>query len=166
MAKTLLLVRHAKSSWEVSGIHDHERPLLPEGIERTLDVADYIAEKGVFPDLIISSHAVRAYETARLIAGRLGYPQEAIETDSDIYYQGSDTLYELVMALPDNKDVVMMIGHNPAMSQFANLFLDDKVNYLPTTGVVCVAFDTAEWSQITEAAASTMFYITPKLLKN
>lgn len=165
MAKTLLLVRHAKSSWDISGIHDYERPLLPEGIERTLEVADFLVDKGVHPDLIISSHAVRAIETARLIAGKLGYPEEKIETDSNIYYQGSDTLFDLVMDLPDNRDVVVLVGHNPAMTQFANMFLDDAVNYLPTTGVACVTFDVTSWSHITEQAPHVLFYITPKLLK-
>ncbi len=165
MSKTLLLTRHAKSSWEYSGLSDHERPLLVSGIERTRLVVEFLAGKSVNPDLIISSHAVRAFETACILAEGLNYPHHEILIESNIYYQDADDLYELAMALPDNKDVVMLVGHNPAMTQFANFFLDEKLDYMPTTGVVSIGFETEQWSQISMVPRTLHFCIFPGMLK-
>lgn len=166
MAKILLLVRHAKSSWNESGLSDHERPLLMSGKQRTALISKYLKEAGVKPDLIIASHAVRALETAKLIAEKLFYPNHKILIERNIYYYDADGLYELVLALPDNKSEVMMVGHNPAMTQFVNMFLDEKLDYLPTTGVVSVSFDVEEWSQIPFATRTLNFFVTPKMLQS
>jgi phosphohistidine phosphatase len=72
MSKTLLMIRHGKSSWDAPGLSDHERPLLKLGIERTKRMAHFLSEKRVVPDLIISSHAVRAFETAKVAGKRAG----------------------------------------------------------------------------------------------
>jgi len=165
MSKTLLLVRHAKSSWDDPFLRDHERPLLNTGINRTAKVSKFLQAKKVHPDLIISSHAVRALETAKLLADGLNYPFHKILIESNIYYRDEEGLFEIALALPDQSEVVMMVGHNPAMTQFANMFLDTKLDYLPTTGVVCVNFNVDEWNKMPQADARLDFYITPKLLK-
>lgn len=165
MSKTLILVRHAKSSWEDPAFRDHERPLLRTGVERTNRVARYLTDEGVSPDLIIASHAVRAYETAKILADKLGYPHHEIQIESNIYYHDAGGLMDLTLALPDAKHVVMLVGHNPAMTQYANMFLDEKLDYLPTTGVVSVSFDAGQWFQVPMAARQVNFYVTPKMLK-
>lgn len=164
MAKTLLIVRHAKSSWQDGSLRDYERPLLKSGIDRTRKVIRFLAEHMVQPDLIISSHAVRAFETARLLASGLGYPEREILVESNIYYYDADGLYNIALALPDAKQVVMMVGHNPAMTQFANMFLDTKLDYMPTTGVVSIDFDMETWDQLPQAARNLNFYIAPKAI--
>ncbi len=68
------------------------------------------------------------------------------------------------MALPDEKNVVMLVGHNPAMTQLANVFLYDKIDYLPTTGVVSIGFNTNKWHQISLANRELQFYVFPKML--
>lgn len=165
MAKTLLLVRHGKSAWNKPGLSDHERPLLKVGIERTIRVARYLKEHAGCPDLIVSSHAVRAFETARLLAGELGYPGHEIQVESNLYFYGQDGLFDIATGLPDEKDAVMLVGHNPAMTQLANVFLTDKLDYLPTTGVVSIGFDAERWSEIPLASKTTNFLITPKMLE-
>jgi phosphohistidine phosphatase len=165
MPKTLLLARHAKSSWDYAGLRDHERPLLQTGVERTKLVAEFLSKNTVKPDLIISSHAVRAFETALLLADGFHYPQHKIMIESNIYYQDADELYDLAMALPDDKYVVMLVGHNPSMTQFVNMFLSIKIDYLPTTGVVGIDFDTDHWSQIPMASKKLQFCVFPKMLK-
>ncbi len=76
--KTLYIVRHAKSSWDHPGLGDDQRPLLEKGKKRTKYVVDYFLENNINPDLIISSHAVRAFETAKIIATSLDYPENKI----------------------------------------------------------------------------------------
>ncbi len=165
MSKTLLMVRHAKSSWDAPGLSDHERPLLKLGIDRTKRMANFLAEKGVVPDLIISSHAVRAFETAKLLARDLNFPINEIQIERNIYYHDADGLYSLAMALPDDKDVVMLVGHNPTMTQFANLFLENKIDYLPTTGIVSVSFDADHWNEVPMSRQLVNFVAAPKMLK-
>ena len=76
--KTLYIVRHAKSSWDQAGLADHQRPLLEKGKKRTKRIIDYLLENNIKADLIISSHAVRALETARIIGYALNYPVDEI----------------------------------------------------------------------------------------
>lgn len=144
---------------------DHERPLLKTGIERTGQIGEFLLNQGIKPDLIISSHAVRAFETAKILAGRLDYPIHEIQIEQNIYYYASDGLFDIALALPDEKDVVMLVGHNPAMTQFANVFLGEKLDYLPTTGVVCVDVEAEKWEELPVADHKVLFLITPKMLE-
>lgn len=166
MSKILFLVRHAKSSWDNSMLKDYERPLLNSGIERTGRVVQFLKSSAHRPDLIIASHAVRALETAKLLASGLDYPNHEILIESGIYYADADGLYDLVLALPDSKDAVMLVGHNPSMTQFANMFLDQKIDYLPTTGVACIGFESDDWAGIALAERRVIFFVTPKMLKD
>lgn len=165
MEKKLLLVRHGKSSWEHPGLADHERPLLKKGIERTRRVGEFLFDRGIKPDLVVSSHAVRAFETAKILAGMLNYPVHKIQVESNIYHRGADGLFDMTMALPNDKEVVMLVGHNPAMTQFANEFLEQKLDYLPTTGVVCVQIGSGKWEELAVADRQVEFLVTPKMLE-
>lgn len=164
--KTLYLVRHAKSSWEDLTIEDYERPLISKGIQRAKKVAEHLRGKGVKPDLIISSHAVRAYETARIFAGKLGFPEKEIVIDEDLYFSGAEAMENTLYGLDDKYKNVMLVGHNPDMTRFANIFLreGEKIDYLPTSGVVSVLFHTKEWQKIMLAKREIPFIIIPKTL--
>jgi phosphohistidine phosphatase len=162
--KTLYLVRHGKSSWENPDYHDSERPLIEKGISRTRKIADYLAGKNVKPDLVISSIAVRAYETAKLLAARLEYPLESIEKEEAIYLNGVSALENAALSLDDKLNEVMLVGHNPDMTNFANIFLTQKISYLPTTGVVAVRFETSQWSEMFICPRRILFVITPRTL--
>lgn len=162
--KTLYLVRHAKSSWEGSYLQDYERPLLKEGIERTQKVIAFLQERKIRPEIIASSHAVRALETAKLIADGLEYPHHEILIEAKLYIDKIDSIIDVVYSLPDEKDSAMLVGHNPYITQFANDFLKNKIDYLPTSGVVAVNFKTDKWNQIPSAKKDVNFVIYPKLL--
>lgn len=160
--KTIYIVRHAKSSWNMVDIPDEQRPLLEKGKKRTKKVIDYFHEKQVRVDYIISSHAVRALETARLLAIGLKYPVEQIKIDSHIYYTNGDGLMNLFYDLPDRFNSVMIVGHNPSMTDFINLFLEPPVENLPTSGVVCFSFETDDWAKVPVAKRKTNFILFPK----
>lgn len=164
--KTLYLVRHAKSSWEDLTIEDYERPLISKGTQRAKKVAEHLRGKGVKPDLIISSHAVRAYETARIFAGKLGFPEKEILIDEDLYFSGAEAMENIMYGLDDKLKSVILVGHNPDMTRFANIFLreGEKIDYLPTSGVVSVLFHTKEWQKIMLAKREIPFIIIPKTL--
>lgn len=163
--KTLYIVRHAKSSWDHSGLEDHQRPLMEKGKKRTKYVVDYLRDRNTEVDLILSSHAVRAYETAKIIADGIHYPISEIVVSEDIYFGHSDGLFTILYGLSDDVNSIMLFGHNPTFTMFANNFLENKIDNLPTSGVVCISFDMKSWSEIHNAKKEVQFVISPRELK-
>lgn len=163
--KTLYLVRHAKSSWDQSGIEDHERPIIEKGKKRTKVIIDYLLSQDITVDLMISSFAVRALDTARIIARALNYQESEIQISKSIYHGDADSLLDLFYDISDKVNSLMLFGHNPTITNFANFFLDKKIDSLPTSGVVCLEFDTDKWEEISTAKKRTKFVISPKSVK-
>ncbi len=95
--KTLYIVRHAKSSWNKVDMPDEKRPLMEKGKKRTKKVIDYLLANHIKVDYIISSHAVRAHETAKILAHALKYPIENIKIDSNIYHGNGDANPESIL---------------------------------------------------------------------
>jgi phosphohistidine phosphatase len=164
--KTLYIVRHAKSSWDYPALEDYQRPLLEKGKKRTKYIVDYLLEKNVRVDLIMSSHATRALETAKIIAKALQYPENKILISKSIYHSDPDGLFNLFFDLPEDIHSLMIVGHNPTLTNFANLFLERKLDNLPTSGIVCIDFKTDNWEEIVSSGRFTKFVVSPKSLKN
>lgn len=160
--KTIYIVRHAKSSWDISDQPDEKRPLLEKGKKRTKRVIDFLHHKKVKVDYIISSHAVRAYETAKLLAHGLEYPVENIRIDKHIYFADGDSILDQFYDLPERFHSVMIVGHNPTLTDLANRFLDNPIENLPTSGVVSIIFDTEKWEEVPLASRKTNFILFPK----
>lgn len=162
--KTIYIVRHAKSSWDQVDLPDEKRPLIEKGRRRTKKIIGYLHEKQVTVDCIICSHAVRAYETARILAHGLNYPADEIKIDKQVYYASGDSLIDRFYDIPDRFYSVMLVGHNPALTDFVNQFLREPVENLPTSGVVSISFDTDQWENIPLAGRKTNFILFPKEL--
>jgi len=163
--KTLYLVRHAKSSWDDLNLSDHERPLSPAGIKKTGKIVNFLKKKNIMPGLMISSSAVRALATAKLIARGIGYPADKIKTDPALYHASEDTILDAVYGLPDDLESVMLFGHNPAFTYFVNYYLTPPLENLPTTGVVSIRFTTHHWENIGNSGFKINFVVFPKMLK-
>jgi phosphohistidine phosphatase len=162
--KTIYVVRHAKSSWDISDIPDIKRPLLEKGKKRTKKVIDYLLENGIQVDYIISSHAVRALDTAKILAHALKY-QDEIKIDSHLYFTDGDSIIDQFFDLPDRYKSVMIVGHNPALTDFINHYLDTPIDNLPTSGIVSISFDTGRWDKVPSAAHKVNFVLFPKELE-
>ena len=162
--KTLYIVRHAKSSWNFPELGDEERPLLEKGKKRTRKIIDFLQKKNVSVDLIISSHAIRAHETAKIIAHGIGYPVEDIRLSRQVYHASADSLFDQFFDLRDDISSLMLVGHNPTFTNFANIFLDRKIDWLPTSGIVSITFDTNIWVNLPLAKHNVNFIIYPKQL--
>jgi len=160
--KTIYIVRHAKSSWDQLDLPDEKRPLMEKGKKRTKKVIDYFQNKNITVDYIISSHAVRAYETAKILAHGLKYPEDRIKIDPGIYHDNGDSLIERFFELPDQLDSVLLVGHNPTLTDFVNHFLKNPIENLPTSGVVSISFDTGHWEKIPLAKRKENFILFPK----
>jgi phosphohistidine phosphatase len=162
--KRLYLVRHAKSSWSSPEMNDLDRPLLEKGLKRTRLMIDYLKKHNVTVDLILCSHAVRAFETAKLFAWALEVPDEDVRVERGIYAANPDHLADQFFDLPDKVDSLMLVGHNPGITEFANMFLDKKIDMMPTSGIVGIEFGTDNWAEILDCKSKKMFYIFPRML--
>lgn len=158
-------MRHAKSTWEFPELKDHERPLVEKGLKRTEKIINFLNKKNIIPDVILSSSATRAFDTARIMAKGLNYDVNNIVVEPKVYESNLETLFSVVYGISNDKNSLILIGHNPTITNFANYFLTEYVDYLPTSGVVCLEFDTNNWNEIASAKRQTRFVIYPKMLK-
>jgi phosphohistidine phosphatase len=160
--KTLYLIRHAKSSWDFPQLVDDERPLTEKGIKRTKKLGDYLVNNEILPEIFISSHANRAFHTAQIIAKKIGFPEKNIIIERSIYSAGIDNIFSVIFGITDNYNSVMLFGHNPAFTNLANYFFENKIDNLPTSGYVCIEFDTENWNEITNSKIIKTTVIFPK----
>lgn len=160
--KRLLIVRHAKSSWEFSQLSDFERPLNSRGEQDVPDMAQRFQRSGIRPDLIITSPANRALTTAQGFAQTLSIPKEAIVLDEDHYHGSSDTLRTLIRASPDEHDCIMIFGHNPGLTFLINELSDLRLDNLPTCGVCGIEFQLNRWKDVKKGTGKKFYYDFPK----
>jgi len=160
--KKIILIRHAKSSWDFP-IKDHDRPLSNRGIQDAHLVSEVLG--GILPKLnyILSSTAKRASETAELIAQCLNWPTDRIVFDEKLYTFDGLQLSKIVKSFNDGYENVIVFGHNDAITEFVNTFGDLYINNVPTCGVVMISFDVNSWSLIKKG--STTNTIFPRDLK-
>ncbi len=163
--KTLYLMRHAKASWEEPGVSDSDRPLLPGGIKKTKLIVDFLLSRETAIDLMVSSPAVRAFETAKIMATGLNYPVNKIRTDRKIYDEYYDRILDIIYGTSNDVNSMMIFGHNPTITNLANLFLHPGIEAMPTSCVVCLSFPTDKWEEIPASEAIPEFVVSPKSLK-
>ncbi len=162
--KTIYIMRHAKSSWEDFSVGDHGRVLMEVGIKKTNKVAAYLKSKEIKPDLILSSTAVRAFETSKMVAVELGYPEQEIITSKNIYHAGTDDIFDELFGLDNSIESVMIFGHNPTFTDFVNIFETPIINNLPTSGIAAISFKTDKWEEIANSKFKVEFIVTPRML--
>jgi phosphohistidine phosphatase len=160
--KTLILVRHAKSSWDY-GVSDRERPLKPRGRQDAELVANQFVNRIKVPDYIFSSPAKRAMETCKIFTSLLNYPFENINIEEKLYDFGGVGVIGFVKNLSDNVNEIMIFGHNAAFTNIVNDFGSSYINNLPTSGLVEIEFDIQNWMEL--ETGTTRQIIIPKELR-
>ncbi len=162
--KTLYLVRHAKSSWDNPELADFDRPLNDRGKRDAPRMGKKLREREIHPNLIISSPAKRAMSTGKRIAEALGFPQKNIKTDQGLYHANAEELLSIVQKLPDTCERIVLIGHNPGLTDFANDLTRDQavITNVPTCGVVAYEFDVNSWQQVDFGKGRFLFFDYPK----
>lgn len=164
--KQLLLIRHAKSSWNHYNLRDIERPLNKRGNRDAPLMGELLMEKEIIPDAIYSSPAVRASTTAKIIAQKVNYPTEKVINKPEIYEASTNSLLNIISSFSNKNEVVMMFGHNPGFSMLANYLCTSFVNNMPTCSVVQLNFDFDSWQEITPDSATLVGFEYPKKYKN
>jgi phosphohistidine phosphatase len=121
-----------------------------------------IADAGIRPSLIVSSPAVRAWATAKVIAGELGYPLEFLQSEEDLYLASLDSLLDVVAAQDNGINNLMLFGHNPGLTDFANYLSPRLTNNVPTAGMVSVNIDRDDWLLYERPKTELVHYDYPK----
>ena len=146
--KTLLILRHAKSSWDNSRLADHDRPLNSRGKEDAPRIGRLLEREGLVPDLIISSSAERALRTAELAAISAGYEAE-IQVTRQYYHAGPEDYIEVLNEVADSHHRVMIVGHNPGMEELVEQ-LAGHYQKMPTAAMAQIELPINGWGELDE----------------
>lgn len=161
-SKTLLLVRHAKSSWDDPGVADQARPLNKRGTRDAAAMARRVAHRPNRPELIVTSPALRAHRTAEAMAAALGLEAELLVVDERVYDATTADLLDVIRSLDDRHARVMLVGHHPGITDMVNLLTDANLEKLPTCGVAAVRLDVRSWADVHDGGAELIELDAPK----
>ncbi len=159
-------MRHAKSSWDDLSLDDSQRPVLPKGVKRTKRVARKMQAIKQIPDEIWTSPAKRASETAHVFSKELTAPVD-IRTVPELYEHNVESISYEVLKCSNKKKHLLLVGHNPCFSQLVNTLAKKFViEWLPTSALVTLEFETNDWKQILGANVNVINVLLPKELKD
>lgn len=162
-SKTLLIIRHAKSSWDISNLTDFERPLNERGKKDAPEMAARLNKRNIKVDAFVSSPAKRAKKTAELFCAALQHPAESIQLISKLYHAGEAIFFEVVLSLDNSANTVAIFSHNPGITEFVNLLTDDtRIDNMPTCSVFAVKVFTNNWADFKKAKKEMLFFDFPK----
>jgi len=160
--KTLYLIRHAKSNWNNTELTDFERILNKRGLKDAPFMSKKLKELNCTPDYILSSSSQRTFITAKLICEGINYPLKDVCFERSIYEASTSTLISLINLLPNNKDEVAIIGHNPSITQLSNYLTDDYIGNMPTCSIVKIELEIDHWNEVVHGIGIQRFFIYPK----
>jgi phosphohistidine phosphatase len=160
--KRLTLIRHAKASWGSAALDDIDRPLNTRGEKEAPLMGRRLARHSFKPEQIVASPATRATSTATLIARELGLPLQEVVLQRRIYEAEMYDLLYIVQQLDNSLSHVVLIGHNPGISELSAALTGLAVQSMHTCGVFAIDFEVAEWAQIEPGSGSFVFYDYPK----
>jgi phosphohistidine phosphatase len=147
--KTLLLLRHAKSSWKQPEQPDHDRPLNKRGKKEAPKVGKYLKENDLVPDMILSSTARRAHDTAQAVAEACSFEGQ-IDLYQDLYLSEPACYLDILHCLPDDARRVLVVGHNPDMEELLTV-LTDVSESMTTAALAVVDLPISSWQELNEA---------------
>lgn len=152
--KTLLLMRHASSGWDELSLADRARPLDAKGERELSRLTRRFAAKGIRPQRIVSSPALRALSTARALATAFGQNADEVHIDERLYCGSARALLDSIGEFDDALDCVAVVGHNPEISELAR-HLAPGIEFLPTCAIATLGFETTYWSALRSGKAAT-----------
>ena len=158
--KTLFVLRHAKSSWDNPDWADFERPLNSRGLDAARFIGGLIYERRLAPQIIISSPAKRAKQTAVLVKEIAEIPKP-ITFDERIYEASPLTLFNLIREFEEKYDSVLIIGHNPGFENLVRVLTGETVQ-MPTAALAKINLDIPQWSELENGSNELEFLLRPK----
>ncbi len=160
--KTLLIVRHAKSSWDSADMTDFDRPLNDRGKRDAPAMAQRLIKANVRIDRFVSSPAKRARQTAGIFIETFGKKEKDIHFIPELYHASLEIFKTVVAGLDDRDNSVALFSHNPGITAFANILSSVRLDNMPTCGVFAVNSSAATWNEFLSAAPQFWFFDYPK----
>jgi phosphohistidine phosphatase len=160
--KRVIIVRHAKSSWDDASVPDFERPLNERGKHDAPEMAKRLAEKKVEIDAFISSPAKRAKKTATLFAKEFGKHKDDVILIDELYHAGSEEFYKAIEKAPAKAKTIAIFSHNPGITDFVNSLTDTRVDDMPTCAVFAVKASIGDWKEFRQSPREFWFFDYPK----
>ena len=162
MERKLFIIRHGKSSWDHQGLDDIDRPLAERGILNAEDMAKRLAHKGLIPELLVSSPASRAMNTALIMARFWMLKPAALQIHEPLYDAFISNIEQVVSGIPSEVLSLAIFGHNPSWTAYANQFLSSTLDNLPTAGVVVVTLESDNWKGLGRGQVKDVHVDYPK----
>lgn len=160
--KQLLVVRHAKSSWDFSSMNDFDRPLNDRGHRDAPMMAKRLLHKQISIDAFISSTAKRAFTTATYFAEAYGLKDKNIIRVPELYHAAASIFYNVITNTDDAFNTIAVFSHNPGISEFVNELTDASIDNMPTCGIFAVTVHTGTWKDFIAAKKDFWFFDYPK----
>ena len=161
--KTLLILRHAKSSWNYPELSDYDRPLNGRGKRDAPRMGKHLRQEGLIPDRILTSSAKRARKTASKVAKTCGYTGKVKKIDA-FYDTVPGVYFETLQALPNKYQCVMVVGHNPTMEQLVS-HLTGRIKRMPTAALAHIEIPIEHWEELNLYTKGVLVNLwTPKTL--
>lgn len=165
MSKKILIMRHAKSSWEDHSLRDFDRPLNNRGLRDAPRMGRYLSEQDVIPDQIVSSPAKRAMNTIRLVADEAGIEPGSIIWDEDLYFRGGGAYMNAIQKMDTSSQTVMTVGHYPMVDEVVSMLTGKMpIKHFATATIACLHTDVKEWKDIEAGCCKLLWMIKPKEL--
>ena len=158
--KTLLLLRHAKSSWKTGNVKDFDRPLNQRGMKAAPQVGKSLRKRKLKLDLVLSSPAERARQTAQFMLESARMSVE-LRYDERIYEASAARLLEIVSQMEDSANVAMLVGHNPGMEDLLSVLAGEK-RHLSTAALACIELNVEKWNKVRAEVGRLEWFAKPK----
>jgi len=159
--KTLYLVRHGKAAPLAPPLDDRDRPLTEQGQADVSRMAQHLADRGVSPHALITSTALRARQTAETIATTLGYPTENIQNVEACYLAECFDLLDVVQGMEDPWETVILVGHNPTLTELTNYLTGDTLGGLSAGACAAIRFHEDAWSSVAKGQGELAYLDEP-----
>lgn len=157
----LTLIRHAKSSWDEPSLKDFDRPLNARGQSDAPLMGKILKQRLPPIDLMLSSPALRAHTTARILAEKLGYPESDIRMDKSLYGASRQALLKCITAVDSRYRHVVLVAHNPGLEDLGN-FLGGDIDHMPTCAALTLEFPLDDWRAVDRAGGTMVSFEFPK----
>lgn len=162
--KTLFIIRHAKSSWNIGTLNDFDRPLNDRGHTDAPIMAKRLLEKQKCIDCIISSPANRALTTAKYFAKEFKINSNSIQQIPSLYHASVDVFYAVISEIKNEFNSTVIFSHNPGITHFVNELTNIKIDNMPTCGIFAVKINSNRWEDFSTTEKEFFLFDYPKKL--
>lgn len=150
MPKTLVLVRHSKAEERSLKTGDINRSLTEKGLNDSIRMARFLLTRGLKPDLIISSSANRAAQTAEIFMQHMDISDKFLTLSGKLYYSSAKTILDYIYVTPDKANTVLIVGHNPGISELLKGLSAGRESFMENTQAAVFSYEIDHWHQLDE----------------